>query len=144
MSAAPRDRVWWILVVFAVVNLANGVWMLADPKLWYTDLPARVPDFGPYNEHFVRDLGFVFLTLAGALWWAAQRPAFRLPLVVVTTAFYVFHAAGHVFDTARGYVDADHWWVDVPAVYLPALLLVPFTFWLARRDPTARPTTQRS
>jgi hypothetical protein len=124
MTDTPRDRWYWTLMVFAWINLANAVWMLADPKLWYTDLPAAVPDFGPYNEHFVRDLGFVFLSLALALWWAARRPAFRLPLVTVTTLFYVFHAAGHVFDTARGFVDASHWWVDVPAVYAPALFLI--------------------
>lgn len=132
MSQTIRDRWYWILIILAGVNLANGVWMLADPKLWYTDLPAAVPDFGPYNEHFIRDLGFVFLTLAWALGWAARRPAFRLPLVVVTTLFYAFHAAGHIFDTARGFVDASHWWVDVPGVYAPAALLIGLTVALVR------------
>lgn len=144
MSKAPRDRAWWILVVFAVLNLANGIWMLADPKLWYTDLPAGVPDFGPYNEHFVRDLGFVFLTFAAALGWAAKRPELRVPMVAVTTAFYVLHAAGHVFDTARGFVDASHWWVDLPGVYIPAALLVGFMVWLLRRTHPARLQPRRT
>lgn len=144
MSETPRDTTFWLLVVLALGNLANGLWMLADPQLWYTDLPAKVPDFGPYNEHFVRDLGFVFVTLAGALGWAARRPAFRVPLVAVTTAFYVFHAAGHVFDTARGFVDPSHWWVDMPGVYVPALLLVALLAWLVRRDGAAPLQPQRS
>jgi hypothetical protein len=121
----------------AAINLANGVWMLWDPALWYTELPAGVPDFGPYNEHFVRDIGAVFLTLAVALAWAAQRERYRLPLVAVTCLFYVLHAGGHVFDTARGFVEAHHWWLDLPGVYVPALLLVALTVTLARPDYSA-------
>lgn len=121
------------LWVLAALNFANGIWMLADPKLWYTDLPAGVPDFGPYNEHFVRDLGAVFICFGVALLWSARRPQYRLPLVALTTLFYVLHAAGHVFDTARGFVDAHHWWLDVPGVYAPAVLLVVMTVKLARR-----------
>jgi hypothetical protein len=140
MSDAGRDRWKILLLVLAAGNVANAAWMLADPHLWYTDLPADVPDFGPYNEHFVRDLGFVFLTLGGALVWAAWRPAWRLPLVAVTAAFYVLHAAGHVFDTARGFVDAHHWWLDLPTVYLPAVLLVAMTVVLMRSSvPAAHP-----
>jgi hypothetical protein len=120
------------LWVLAALNFANGIWMLADPKLWYTDLPAGVPDFGPYNEHFVRDLGAVFICFGVALLWSARRPEFRLPLVALTTLFYVLHAVGHIFDTARGFVDAHHWWLDVPGVYAPAVLLVVITVKLAR------------
>lgn len=122
------------LWVLAALNFANGIWMLADPKLWYTDLPAGVPDFGPYNEHFVRDLGAVFICFGVALLWSARRPQYRLPLVALTTLFYVLHAAGHVFDTARGFVDAHHWWLDVPGVYAPAVLLVVMTVRLAQKS----------
>jgi hypothetical protein len=130
------------LYALAAANLANGIWMLWDPVLWYTELPAGVPDFGPYNEHFVRDIGAVFLTLGFALVWAARRERYRLPLVAVTCLFYVLHAAGHVFDTLRGFVDAHHWWLDLPGVYLPAVLLVALTFALSRPDAPAG--TERS
>ena len=136
MSEDRRDYWPLGLTVLALGNFANAGWMLWDPHLWYTDLPAGVPDFGPYNEHFVRDLGAVFLCLGVALGWAAWRPAFRLPLVAITTLFYALHAAGHVFDTARGFVDAHHWWLDLPGVYLPALLLVYLTWRLANPQPT--------
>jgi hypothetical protein len=131
--SSKRDGWTTLLWVLALLNFANGIWMLADPKLWYTDLPAGVPDFGPYNEHFVRDLGAVFICFGMALLWSARRPEFRLPLVALTTLFYVLHAAGHVFDTARGFVDAHHWWLDVPGVYAPAVLLVAMTVKLARK-----------
>jgi hypothetical protein len=137
MTTQRRDGWFWALGIAGLANLANGLWMLADPKLWYTDLPAAVPDFGPYNEHFVRDIGGAFLTFGFALLWAAARPALRLPLVAVTALFFAFHAAFHVYDTARGFVDASHWWIDLPGVYLPALLLGAAVYLLARA-PAAR------
>jgi hypothetical protein len=134
MSPTGKRDGWAILLwLLALLNFANGLWMLGDPKLWYTDLPAGVPDFGPFNEHFVRDLGAVFICFGVALLWSARRPQYRLPLVALTTLFYVLHAAGHVFDTARGFVDAHHWWLDVPGVYAPAVLLVVMTVKLAQK-----------
>jgi hypothetical protein len=53
--------------------------------------------------------------------------------VALTTLFYVLHAVGHIFDTARGFVDAHHWWLDVPGVYAPAVLLVVMTVKLAQK-----------
>ena len=126
------DRWAWGLLILAALNLANGAWMLADPSLWYTDLPAEVPDFGPYNEHFIRDLGGAFLAFALALGWAAFDTGARRALVCVTTAFFVLHAAGHVFDTARGFVDTSHWWVDIPGVYAPAVLSLALSVVLLR------------
>ena len=30
----------------ALGNIANGLWMLADPRGWFHGIPAAVPDFG--------------------------------------------------------------------------------------------------
>jgi hypothetical protein len=116
-----RMRVlFWI---FGLGNLANGVWMLLAPASWYVGLPADVPDTGPFNEHFVRDIGCAFLAAGAAQLWAAFARAYRTPLVAVAALFVVGHALIHVFDTVRGAVSSDHWWLDLPGVYLPALLL---------------------
>ncbi len=130
----------WRIVngVIALGGAANGLWMLADPGHWYEHLPAAVPDTGPLNAHFVRDIGCAFLTASVALFWAVRRPELRAPLVAVAAFFYVAHAALHVHDTARGFVDNDHWLLDLPGVYLPAILLAAATFrWRAelRRTP---------
>jgi predicted anti-sigma-YlaC factor YlaD len=123
-----------VFVIAAVGNLANGFWMLADPAGWYAGLPAAVPDFGPLNEHFVRDIGCVFVLLGIALLWAAFTPSVRVPMLVVVTLFYVLHALVHVYDTARGLVGSDHWTIDLPGVYLPAVILLALTIVLARRE----------
>ena len=129
-----RDGLPWLLLLVGAGSLANGVFMLVDPGRWYTDLPAAVPDFGPLNEHFVRDIGCAFTTVGVALAWAAFVPRFRPPLVAMAAVFFVAHAVLHVFDTARGAVDARHWWLDLPGVYLPALLLAVAAVVLLRRE----------
>jgi hypothetical protein len=111
------------LAVIAFGSLANAVWMLLAPLHWHANLPAQVPDFGPPNAHFIRDVGCAYLGTGVALAWAVFTPRLRFPLAAVVTLFYVAHALTHVFDTAWGHVPPSHWWVDLPTIYLPALLL---------------------
>ena len=118
------DRLGWLLLVLGAGAVANALWMLAGPMHWYTDLPAAVPDTGPFNPHFVRDIGCAYLTVGAASLWAAFVPRWRLPLVTVTAFFFVAHAALHVYDTLVGNLPHSHWWLDFPGVHLPALVLV--------------------
>ena len=62
--------------------------------------------------------------VGAALVWAARSAAFRLPLVAVATLFSGAHAVLHVHDTLRGLVDSHHWWLDLPSIYLPAIVLI--------------------
>ena len=101
------------------LNLANGLWMLLAPAGWYHHLPAAVPDTGPLNPHFVRDIGAAFVTIGAVLLLAA--PSRRVLLAV--TLFYVLHAVVHVTDLAAGRLGAEHWLIDLPGVFLPALVL---------------------
>ena len=121
-----------VFVVSGLGNVGNGLWMLADPFGWYMGLPAAVPDFGPYNEHFVRDIGCTFSTLGVLLLSAAAIPAMALPALVATTLFSAMHALVHVWDTARGFVAPAHWTIDFPGVYAPTLLLLALTLLYAR------------
>jgi hypothetical protein len=118
----------WLFLVLGVMHAGNALWMLADPLRWYQDLPAAVPDTGPFNAHFVRDIGCAFLAAGASLVWAAFVRAYRAPLVATATLFIAAHGVLHVFDTARGAVPSDHWWLDLPGVYLPGLVLLFATF----------------
>ena len=117
-------------------NLANALWMLAAPYHWYMNLPAAVPDFGPYNEHFVRDIGCTFATLGVLLLSAAAVPSMGLPALATATLFSGMHALVHVYDTARGFVAPAHWSIDLPGVYAPTILLLVLTWVWARRGAT--------
>jgi hypothetical protein len=132
-TPAPRDGWAVALGALALLNAANAVWMLAAPEHWYHELPANVPAAGPFNAHFVRDIGCAFLVVAAAYGWAALRPAHRVPLVSLAALFLVAHAALHVIDSARGYLPAGHWHDDLALVYLPAVLSLVITAALWRR-----------
>ncbi len=119
----PVDAWGWTFAAFGAFTLANAVWMLAAPEIWYRRLPAAVPDFGPFNVHFVRDIGCAYATAAAALFGCLRPGPRRVAAASIAAFFFVAHALLHVFDTARGHVDASHWWLDLPGVYAPALVL---------------------
>ncbi len=123
MSASRLDGWGWVFAVFGVGFLANALWMLAGPMHWYTDLPAAVPDTGPFNPHFVRDIGCAFLTVGVALLWAAFSRRVREPLVAIAALFLVAHGFLHAYDTLRGALGYNHWWLDLPGVYFPAIVM---------------------
>lgn len=137
MTTRRLDPIGWVFLVLGIGTLGNALWMLVGPMHWYTDLPAAVPDTGPFNPHFVRDIGCAFLTTGIALVWAAVSPHFRLPLGAVAALFLGAHAVLHVYDTATGALDHTHWWLDLWGVYLPAVLAGGATFVLWRRTQPA-------
>ena len=114
-----RSALW----VFGVLGLANGLWMLLAPESWYHGLPAGVPDTGPFNAHFVRDIGAAFTTLGAALCIAAEVPRIRRVVLLITAGFYGLHALVHVADLLSGRLHGDHWLIDLPGVFVPALVL---------------------
>jgi hypothetical protein len=113
----------WIFAILGALLIGNALWMLAGPMHWYRELPAAVPDTGPFNAHFVRDIGCAFLAVGVALCWAARSPRWRPPLVVVAALFLGAHGVLHAYDTLRGALGHPHWWLDLPGVYLPAAVL---------------------
>ena len=51
---------------------ANGVVMLAAGRWWYGAV-AGVPETGPFNPHFVKDIGAAYLVVGAAFAWLAAR-----------------------------------------------------------------------
>lgn len=113
-------KIFWF---FGLFNTANGLWMLFAPRAWYYRLPASVPDTGPLNVHFVRDIGAAFLTLGLAFCVAAPRAGRHRDVVLAAAAFYLLHALIHVFDLTTGRVAGHHGLLDLPGVFLPAVAL---------------------
>jgi len=114
----------FIYLLFSFLNLFNGAWMLLFPQSWYTDLPADVPHTGPFNAHFVRDLGVAFLVTGVAFAWSARNIDRSYPVHVGLTIFFTGHAFIHLQDIATGHLPTTHWLVDIPGVFLPALLMI--------------------
>ncbi|MGB5811820.1 MAG: hypothetical protein WBG86_14880 [Polyangiales bacterium] len=133
-SNAGRGPWTVVFALFAIGNLANGLWMLANPAHWYINLPANVPGTGPLNEHFVRDIGCIFTLIGLALAVGVFRPRFRLTALLFATAFYAAHSAVHVFDSLRGLLPPDQWRFDLIPVYGATVVLIVLSVMLARSD----------
>lgn len=118
-----------ILAIVAAAFLANALYMLADPLGWYGAV-AGVPDTGPFNPHFVRDIGVAYLTLALATAAAARWLGHALPLLAVVTLYLGLHALLHLWDVAAGRLEPDHLLIDAPGVFLPVLVVALLTWWV--------------
>ena len=106
------------------MSLFNGAWMLLFPFSWYTDLPADVPHTGPFNAHFVRDLGVAFLVVGVAFGWSARNIDRSYPVHVGLTLFFTGHAVIHLVDITTGHLPSTHWLIDLPGVFVPALMMI--------------------
>ena len=61
-----------LAAILAIPTVLNGLAMLVAGPLWYETVPG-VPDTGPFNPHFVQDIGVAFL-VAGLALAANLRP----------------------------------------------------------------------
>jgi hypothetical protein len=122
-----------IYLVFSLLNLFNGAWMLLFPQSWYKDLPADVPHTGPFNAHFVRDLGVAFLVAGVAFAWSARNIDRSYPVHIGLTIFFTGHALIHLGDILTGHLPTTHWLIDIPGVFLPALLMIVLALPVVRR-----------
>lgn len=110
-------RRFW-LVLLGAGDAANGLAMLLAPELWYRLTPG-VTDTGPYNLHFIRDIGCAYLVCGAALLWLL-RDARAWPAAMIAGVFQLLHAATHVLDAFAGRVTLPHLASDVALVILPA------------------------
>jgi hypothetical protein len=110
------------LWVMGLTSLANGAWMLAHAWSWFTFLPGVI-DTGAVNAHFIHDVGIAYALCGAGFIWCARNLGAARPLFVGITLFFVGHALGHVVEILAGLLPARHWWVDLPLVFAPALIL---------------------
>ena len=100
----------------------NGLIMLGVPAGWYAAVPG-VADSGPFNAHFIRDIGAAYLVAGAALAWFAANPI-ALPAAQAGAAFLAIHALVHLWDAAAGREHAHQLLVDLPTVFLPPILAI--------------------
>jgi len=115
-------------VLFGVAQEANGIFMLVSPMDWYQAVPG-VTSTGPFNQHFVRDIGLVFMFMGGAFVIGAIRPRWRVPLWAAATLWLAGHALFHFWEVAAGINSSSVLLRDFPDVTLPALIGILLTAW---------------
>ncbi|CAF3697370.1 unnamed protein product [Rotaria sp. Silwood1] len=133
-SSNSYDRWTVICFVIGLINILSALWMLIAPVHWYYNLPAGVPESGPLNVHFIRDIGCIFLLLGcGLLVGGFFLIEFRLPLFTMNTAFYMLHMFVHIHEIVSGRLRMGIFWIDLPGVYFPAVLTFSLNIILIRK-----------
>jgi hypothetical protein len=109
-----------LAAILGATGALNGVFMLIDGARWYDTVPG-LAHTGPFNSHFVADIGAAYLVAGTALIVRAWRPRYW-PAAIAGAAFMAAHALIHVADlTLRRSGDPR---VDVFLVIIPAALAV--------------------
>ena len=112
---------------------ANALAMLFAGPWWYGVVPG-VTTTGPFNPHFVKDIGAAYLVVAAGLAWRAARPAAGQAAAVAAFAFLGLHALIHLFDAAGdGQAGADLS-RDFVGVF-PPMILAAWIAWPSRAGP---------
>ncbi|MCP5184263.1 MAG: hypothetical protein H6993_09890 [Pseudomonadales bacterium] len=112
-----------LAVVLGITLVANGVYMITAPEPWYWIVPG-VPDRGPFNQHFVRDIGFLYLLMGAAFIAGAVYDSYRRQLWLLPALWLVCHALFHIWEVVVGICGPASLVEDFAGVTLPALLAV--------------------
>lgn len=123
-----RNLAIGIAVLLGVGAVGNGIFMLYDPASWYFAVPG-VTTTGPFNQHFLRDIGLIFLFVGSAFLIGAAKPVLRIVLWGAPTLWLSGHALFHFWEVAVGICGPSALARDFPAVTLPAALGLLITLW---------------
>ena len=123
-GAAPAPRLLDLgLAVFAVLYLAEALFMVVSPHAFYSSIGG----FDAYNPHYLRDVATFSAALGAGLAVSLVRPSWRVPVLAVTTLQYALHSINHLFDIDIAH---PHWsgYFDFFSLAVGTLALV----WLLR------------
>lgn len=109
--------VLWGLVVF---YLFTGLFLVVAPMTFYLTAPGVV-DTGPFNMHFIRDVGFAFVLSSLAMAYGLREQL--KPLILFGASWLVTHGLFHLILFIGHH---DHMsptaLIDVVIVVFPALI----------------------
>ncbi len=124
--AQPLSLKRILAAVLGAGGALNGGFMLIDGARWYDSVPGFAHT-GPYNPHFVADIGAAYLVASLALIARAWRPRYW-PAAIAGAGFLVAHALIHVLDLTMQ--RNGELGVDIGLVIIPAALAL----WAALPD----------
>lgn len=103
-----------------VILALDGLVQLFASRWWFGIVPGGTAT-GPFNAHFVRDVGAAYLVAGASHIAFALRPAAAYAALCAAAAFLVLHAAIHIFDATCGATPAHDFLRNSWDIYLPAL-----------------------
>lgn len=131
-SARTGQAMAALALLLGVLMLLNGIAMLANPLAWYGRVPGVVQT-GPFNQHFIRDIGLIYAMTGFGFMLGAALPNQRLTLWSAATLFLAGHAVFHIWEVMVGICSTSAIPRDFTGVTLPALIGIVLTGWAALR-----------
>ncbi len=108
----------WIAGGLAALALGNGAFMLVAGNQWYLTAPGA-SDTGPFNAHFVWDIGVAFIVAGAGLAARAWRTRYW-PAALTGSAFLFGHGLIHVAGLLGGHTHYPL--MEWTGIVLPAAL----------------------
>lgn len=133
MKTALDNRAVFVVMALlaafnAILAFGNGLVMIVAPLYWYDAVPGVVAT-GFFNQHFIRDIGFIYLLIGLGFGIGWFLPAHRAGLWGVATLWLGAHALFHFWEVAVGICGPSALTRDFFGVTSPALVGVVLTYW---------------
>ncbi|MGH6871854.1 MAG: hypothetical protein ACREHE_10135 [Rhizomicrobium sp.] len=87
----------WVLALFGLFHVVNGLAMLAAPDAWYAAVPG-VSATGPINHHFITDIGLAFLASGAGMLFALGTGRAAASFALAGSAWPALHALFHIWE----------------------------------------------
>jgi hypothetical protein len=88
--------IWrWLLGFLGLFHVINGIWMILAPEAWYAAVPG-VPLEGPFNHHFIGDIGFAFLASGAGMMAGVRNDARAATFALAGATWPTLHALFHI------------------------------------------------
>jgi hypothetical protein len=84
-----------LLLLLGISHIVNGLFMLIAPAEWYATVPG-VTATGPFNPHFILDIGMAFVASGAGLMLGARRGANAPILACAGATWPALHSLIHI------------------------------------------------
>ena len=128
MTTAPSRALVPLLGLFAVTQLAVGLWLAISPGTFFEE----IGPFGVRNDHYLGDLSTFYVALGVAGLVAIRRPGWRVPVLAFATLEYALHAINHLVDV--GEAEPDWNGPATLAAVTASAALYGWMLWVASRE----------
>ncbi len=129
--------IWRALAgILAAFHGLNGLKMVLDPAGWYASVPG-IEHTGPFNGHFVPDIGFAFLTAAVGLGVWALRPQAGAAWVIMGALWPALHGIFHIVGLGHHVPEGLALFTDLAGVIATSLLGALIAFIAFRQERSA-------
>jgi hypothetical protein len=86
-----------LLSLLGLINLANGIAMIAAPHFWYESTPGVIAS-GPMNHHFIVDIGLAFLASGAGMLAGLRQGRTAAILALAGATWPALHAFFHIVE----------------------------------------------